>query len=448
MPMPNAKPGRRALVVGLGRTGVSVARFLAARGWSVAVTDSRPNPPGLEALREGVPDAAVFVGGFSERALDHADEVVLSPGVALSDPFLRAAAARGLPIVGDVELFARHARAPVVAITGSNGKSTVTTLVGMMAERAGRSVRVGGNLGTPALDLIGAAEPDLYVLELSSFQLETTNSLAAAAATVLNLSPDHLDRYPDLAAYARAKGRVYQGCAVPVVNRADPVAAALAGGAPRIGFGPDAPPSDRDWGVAERSGRRWLVRGSEAWFAADELLLRGEHNLQNALAAAALADSVGVPRPAVVETLREFRGLPHRTEFVVEHGGVVYLNDSKGTNVGATLAAIAGLAGPLVVILGGDGKGQDFAPLAVALRGKGRAAVLLGRDAPVLEAALRGVLPLHRVATLEQAVAQAAQLARSGDTVLLSPACSSLDMFESYEHRGRAFAAAARRVAA
>lgn len=448
-------PARRALVVGLGRTGVSVARHLTARGWSVAVTDTRPSPPGLEPLRAVAPDAAVFLGGYSEEALRHADEIVLSPGVALSHPFLREAAARGLTIVGDVELFAREVRGTVIAVTGSNGKSTVTTLVGLMAERAGRQVRVGGNLGTPALDLLdGAADTELYVLELSSFQLETTSSLKPAAAVVLNLSADHMDRYADLAAYAAAKARAFQGAAVALVNRADPIVAAMpTPGARRISFGPDAPPGPSDWGVVQRGAASFLARGSEALFPVDSLLTRGAHNVQNSLAAAALGSAVGLEVEAIGETLREFRGLPHRTEFVLERSGVVWLNDSKGTNVGATLAAIEGLGGPLVLILGGDGKGQDFAPLAAALVGKTRAAVLLGRDAPELERAIRdaadgGAPTLRRVGSIEQAVTVAAELAVAGDTVLLSPACSSLDMFESFEHRGRAFATAVRRLPA
>jgi UDP-N-acetylmuramoylalanine--D-glutamate ligase len=452
---------RRALVVGLGRTGVSVARHLTARGWTVAVTDTRPNPPGLEPLRAVAPDAAVFLGGYSEEALRHADEIVLSPGVALSHPFLREAAAQGLSIVGDVELFAREVRGAVVAVTGSNGKSTVTTLVGLMAERAGRRVKVGGNLGTPALDLLddepGAAPTELYVLELSSFQLETTSSLKPAAAVVLNISPDHMDRYADLAAYAAAKARVFRGCAVALVNRADAVVAAMpALGAKRISFGPDAPPGANDWGVVERGTTSFLARGGDALFPVESLLTRGAHNVQNSLAAAALGNAVGLEVEAIGETLREFRGLPHRTEFVAERGGVVWLNDSKGTNVGATLAAIEGLGGPLLLILGGDGKGQDFAPLAEALVGKTRAAVLLGRDAAQIERAIRaaaaaapGEAPeLRRVASIEQAVSTAAELAVDGDTVLLSPACSSLDMFESFEHRGRAFCNAVRRLGA
>jgi len=447
---------RRALVVGLGRTGVSVARHLTARGWAVAVTDTRPNPPGLEPLRAVAPDAAVFLGGYSEEALRHADEIVLSPGVALSHPFLREAAARGLTIVGDIELFAREVRATVIAVTGSNGKSTVTTLVGLMAERAGRRVKVGGNLGTPALDLLdGEADTELYVLELSSFQLETTHSLKPAAAVVLNLSADHMDRYADLADYAAAKARVFQGCAVALLNRADPIVAAMpTPGARCISFGPDAPPGPQDWGVMRQGGRGFLARGSDALYPVDALLTRGAHNVQNSLAAAALGGAVGLEVEAIGETLREFRGLPHRTEFVAEHRGIIWLNDSKGTNVGATLAAIAGLEGPLVLILGGDGKGQDFAPLAAALLGKTRAAVLLGRDAPLLEQAIATAADgaaapqLRRVGSLEQAVAAAAELAVAGDTVLLSPACSSLDMFESFEHRGRAFSNAVRRLAA
>jgi UDP-N-acetylmuramoylalanine--D-glutamate ligase len=441
-------PRRRALVVGLGRTGASVARFLAQRGWEVAVTDSRTDPPGRARLTEEVPDAAVFLGGWSEAALAHADELILSPGVALDEPFVQQAIARGIPVCGDVELFAREARAPVVTVTGSNGKSTVTTLVGLMAERAGRVVRIGGNLGTPALDLIEAEPPELFVLELSSFQLETTHSLKSAAAVVLNISPDHLDRYPSLDAYAAAKARVYAGCHVAVQNRADPRVMAMPTPAvPRVSFGTDAPPGAEDWGLRVVGGRTWLARGADAVLPVSELMVRGAHNQQNALAALALASAVHLPLEPCLAVLREFRGLPHRTEFVAERRGVAWLNDSKGTNVGATEAAVAGLDGPLVVILGGDGKGQDFGPLVSVLTGKARACVTLGRDAARIEQAIGTRLPCQRVRDMDEAVAVAAGLAQSGDTVLLSPACSSLDMFESFEHRGRAFAHAVRGLA-
>ena len=434
----------KTLVVGLGRTGLSCVRFLAAHGAEVAVTDSRARPPALAQLRELVPQAAVFVGGFSEQALAGADQVLVSPGVAANAPFLNAARARGLPVFGDIELFARSAQAPVVGITGSNGKSTVTTLVGQMAARAGVEVRVGGNLGTPALDLIGDAEPGLYVLELSSFQLEVTESLRCVAAAVLNVSPDHLDRYATLADYAAAKARVYRHCGTAIINRGDPrVHSMVATGQRQISFGLDEP-RGTDYGLIEYKDTGWLARGAEPLLPVSDLHIRGAHNAANALAALALSEAAGLPRAAMLATLREFAGLPHRMQYVATRCDVEYYDDSKGTNVGATLAAVAGASRPLVLIAGGDGKNQDFAPLAQALAGKARAVVLLGKDAPAIEQVLAGRVPAVRVKDMHAAVAQAAKLAQPGDWVLLSPACSSLDMFDNFEHRGRVFAQAVR----
>ncbi|MGH8362297.1 MAG: UDP-N-acetylmuramoyl-L-alanine--D-glutamate ligase [Gammaproteobacteria bacterium] len=436
----------KTLVVGLGRTGLSCVRFLAARGAEVAVTDSRAQPPALAQLRELVPQAAVFVGGYSEQALAGAEQVLVSPGVAAHVPFLEAARARGLPVFGDIELFARTVRAPVVGITGSNGKSTVTTLVGLMAERAGIEARVGGNLGTPALDLIGATEPALYVLELSSFQLEVTDSLRCAAATVLNVSPDHMDRYASVADYTAAKARIFRHCGTAVINREDAqVCRMLPAGQKQISFGLDAA-RDANYGVLKHGGTSWLARGAERLLAVIELRIRGAHNVANALAALALGEAAGLPRPAMLAALREFSGLPHRMQYLGTRRGVEYYDDSKGTNVGATLAAVAGVSQPLVLIAGGDGKQQDFAPLAQALVGKARAVVLLGKDAAAIETALAGRVPSVRVKDMEAAVTQAAARAQAGDWVLLSPACSSLDMFDNFEHRGRVFAQAVGRL--
>ena len=443
MGLPAAQRRTKTLIVGLGKTGLSCARFLAARGEEIAVTDSREHPPGLKDLRALLPDAAVFVGGFSEDALKHADRVVLSPGVAASIPFIAKARSMGLPVLGDIELFSHYAHAPVVGITGANGKSTVTTLVGLMAEKAGKRVRVGGNLGTPALDLLEGAEPELYVLELSSFQLEITDHLRCAAAAVLNLSPDHMDRYKDMQEYAAAKARIFRHSRVAVLNREDPLVRGMGAGVKtRVSFGLDAP-APGQYGVQDD----WLVCGEERLMPASELRIQGGHNIANALAALALGDAVGLPMPAMLEALTEFRGLPHRMELVAAVKGVPYYDDSKGTNVGATLAAVSGVAQPLVLIAGGDGKGQDFAPLKSALTGKARAVVLLGKDAALIEQALGGAMPVKRVKDMEAAVSAAAELAKPGDLVLLSPACSSLDMFENFEHRGRVFAAAVRRHA-
>ena len=426
----------KTLIVGLGKTGLSCARFLTAHGEEIAVTDSREHPPGLKDLRAMLPDAAVFLGGFSEDALKHADRVVLSPGVAVDTPFIAKARSLGLPIMGDIELFAHYARAPVVGITGSNGKSTVTTVLGNMAEKAGRSTRVGGNLGTPALDLLKDAEPELYVLELSSFQLEITESLECNAATVLNISPDHMDRYADLKQYAAAKARIFRSCGTAVLNREDPEVRAMGAGAKkRVSFGLDVP-GVGDYGVAGKGADEWLMHGKEQLMPVSALAMRGRHNLANALAALALGEAVNLPMEAMVDTLQEFRGLPHRMEYVAMIRDAVYYDDSKGTNLGATLAAVAGVDQPLVLIAGGDAKGQDFAPLAAALTQTARA-----------EKAFAGRVKTQRVKDMDGAVQTAAALAKPGDMVLLSPACSSLDMFENFEHRGRVFAAAVRRLA-
>lgn len=432
--------GQRVLIVGLGKTGLSVARFLSAHGVELAVTDSRPEPPALAELKEELPDVAVFIGGFEPGAFERADRVVLSPGVSLREPAVAAAVHQGVPVIGDIELFARYAPAPVVAITGSNGKSTVTALLAEMARVADRDVRVGGNFGTPALDLLQGPVPALYVLELSSFQLETTSSLNARAAVVLNISEDHMDRYPDLETYAGAKARVYEGTGVMVVNADDPRVAAMARAEREIVRFSLSTPGAGDYGLRHVDGAEWLCRGGERLLPVDALRLRGRHNLANALAALALADAAGLPRAAQLEALQRFPGLPHRMQWVAERDGVTWFNDSKATNVGAALAAIAGAPGErLVLIAGGEGKNQDFAPLREALAERGRAAVLIGRDADRIEYALQGVVPIAHAADMAQAVALASGLAQPGDAVLLAPACASFDMFRGFEHRGEAY---------
>ncbi|MEW6691423.1 MAG: UDP-N-acetylmuramoyl-L-alanine--D-glutamate ligase [Pseudomonadota bacterium] len=436
------------LIVGLGKTGLSVARFLARRGLVFAVADSRMEPPGLAELRAECPQAAVHLGPFEAELFRGFRTLVVSPGIAVAEPAIRAAAAAGAEIIGDIELFARHVRAPVIAITGSNGKSTVTTLVGELLAAAGRKVRVGGNLGTPALDLLaGSNDAEIYVLELSSFQLETTSSLKAAAAVVLNVSEDHMDRYPDLAAYAEAKGRVYQGAAVAVVNRDDDWSLRLARAsepARTVSFGLDAPAAGQ-WGMVERDGQTWLAQGDRPLVCERELTLRGRHNMANALAALALVEAVGVDSAAVLDALRRFAGLPHRSQFVGHFHGLDWVNDSKGTNVGATAAALAGQTAPVVLIAGGLGKGQDFAVLRPLLAEKARGVVLIGQDADLIAQAWAGAAPIVRAADMGEAVSMAAELGRPGDVVLLSPACASFDMFKGYDHRGEVFAAEVRR---
>ena len=443
---------RRAVVVGLGKTGVSVTRFLLAHGLAVDVTDSRAQPPGLAALAH-LPEAhggalTLHVGGFDASLLAAADLLVLSPGVAARGGFFDAARERGLPMIGDIELFGEVARAPIAAITGTNGKSTVTTLLGLMAARAGRSVRVGGNLGEPALELLDE-RAQLYVLELSSFQLESTRSLPLAAAAVLNVTPDHLDRHADLAAYAAAKARIFTDCRVAVVNLDDArVAAMPAASQRRLSFSLRAG-AGADYTLLPRGaqGTPWLAAHGEPLLALAQLRLSGLHNTANALAALALAEALQLPQSECLAALREFPGLPHRMQWVADVGGVRYINDSKGTNVGATLAAVSALAS-VIVIAGGEGKGQDFSPLRAGFAGRVRCAVLIGRDARRLGAALEGVCECHYAATLPAAVARAAALARPGDTVLLSPACASLDMFRDYAERGEVFAQAVRVLAA
>jgi UDP-N-acetylmuramoylalanine--D-glutamate ligase len=435
----------RSVIVGLGRTGVSCARHLAARGHRLVVTDSRESPPGLAELRRLVPEAATSLGRFDPALLDGADQVVVSPGVPLSEPFLRQAAARGLDLVGDIELFAREAGGRVVGITGTNGKSTATTLVGEFAKAAGVEVRVGGNLGEPALDLLAGPPAAMYVLELSSYQLETTHSLQLEAAAVLNVTPDHLDRYRDLAEYAAAKARIFERASTAIVNLDDDIVVRMPRPAQRrVGF--SLRRRDADFRLLTRAGKAWLAAGGDPLMPLDELRLPGRHNAANALAALAVGSVVGLPRDAMTGVLRRFEGLPHRAALVRRWRGIDWIDDSKGTNVGATVAAIAGLPGPLVLIAGGEGKGQDFSPLAAACRRKVRHAVLIGRDAPQIAAAIGGSTVVSRADSMASAVAVAASIARAGHTVLLSPACASFDMFRDYADRGDAFAAAVREL--
>jgi UDP-N-acetylmuramoylalanine--D-glutamate ligase len=433
----------KTLIVGLGTTGLSCARYLAAQGESLAVTDTRENPPGLEALRKDYPDMAMFLGGFQTEVFNAASRLVVSPGVSLEEPLIRSAKARHIEIVGDVELFARAAKAPVVAITGSNGKSTVTTLLGEMARMAGKRVAMGGNLGKPALDLLGD-DVELYILELSSFQLESTRSLKSQAAVVLNVSADHMDRYSDLDQYAATKASIYTGSQIKVINRDDSmVAAMVVADEATIGFTLDSP-AEGDFGLNERDGVKWLSEGHLPLMPVTELRIPGRHNIANALAALALGSAVGLAKKDMLAALRHYSGLPHRTQWVCEKGGVRWYNDSKGTNVGATIAALQGLhpesgSSRSVLIAGGDCKDADFSPLAPVVAETARAVILIGKDAAKLEAALAGRVQIQRAASLQQAVDLAAEMAQPGDRVLLSPACASFDMFRNFESRGEAF---------
>ncbi len=436
-----------AVIVGLGRTGMSCARYLRARGWRLAVTDTRAKPPEMARLAELDASIPVRVGVLDPALLDGADLVVASPGVSLAEPFFMKARRQGVEIVGDIELFARAADAPVVGITGTNGKSTVTTLVGKMAERAGVRVRVGGNLGEPALDLLKSGT-QLYVLELSSFQIDATQALNLKAATVLNVTPDHLDRYATVEDYAASKARIFDHCDTSVINLDDPLVVAMPRpGQKTVGFSLRAS-IGADYAVATHNGEWWLTRREEPLMPVAAMKIKGLHNAANALASLALGDAVGLPMAAMLEELATFAGLPHRSQWVADVDGVTYINDSKGTNVGATIAAVSGMQGPLVMIAGGDGKNQDFSALAEVFRGKVRHTVLIGRDAAAVAAALQSVCTLEMCTTLEEAVRAAAKAAQPGDTVLLSPACASLDMFRDYTHRGAVFAQAVKELAA
>ncbi len=432
------------LVIGLGQTGVACARFLAKQGERFAVADSRDIPPGIEELKSEFPDVECYCGEFDETLLQSANRLLLSPGVAPQQPAIAAAIDAGIEVLGDIELFARHVDAPVVAITGSNGKSTVTTLLGEMARAAGKNVRVGGNIGTPALDLIEAQAPDLYVLELSSFQLEVTASLNAAAAVVLNISEDHLDRHGSIEHYAAIKKNVFNGSGVVVLNRDDAQVMAMA--LPErttVSFGLDAAADENDFGLLVRDGETFLAQGNEALLNVSHMKMPGRHNWSNALAALALGEAVGLDLGAMLQVLCDFPGLPHRCQWVAEQGGVNYYEDSKGTNVGATLAALEGLPGEKVVLIaGGQAKGQDFAPLRSTVEQRARAVVLLGEDAKLIEESLYRAAPLVMASDMNDAVMKARKMAKPGDSVLLSPACASFDMFRNYIERGQAFVAA------
>lgn len=425
------------LVVGLGKTGYSIARFLDRLGVRFAITDTRNTPPCLNAFRENFPDAGVFLGGFSKTAFEAATHLVVSPGIAIDHPLIQAQARRGIPVLGDVDLFAASTGAPILGITGANGKSTVTTLVGLMAEHDGRKVRVGGNLGTPMLDLLDQ-EAELYVLELSSFQLETAHVLEPLASTVLNISPDHMDRYPDIAAYAGAKERIFKGRGLMVLNQDDPLVAEMVQEGRRVAWF-SLENDQADYAIRNIEGVDWLCAHQEPRVKIADIKLEGRHNLANCLAAMALGDEAGLAPDAMKDVMTSFRGLPHRSEWVADIEGVRYINDSKATNVGASMAALAGLERPAVLIAGGDGKGADFSVLKDVVQSKVKAMVLLGRDGPLIQEALKDLVPTRVVKTLQEAVPAAQSFASAGDVVILAPACASLDQFQDYQARGRAF---------
>ncbi|MSQ87656.1 MAG: UDP-N-acetylmuramoyl-L-alanine--D-glutamate ligase [Betaproteobacteria bacterium] len=440
-PQAVALVGKRVLVLGLGDTGLSVANWVKSEGGMVRAADTRATPP-----RQKEFSGELHTGTFKSSLLKDIDLLCLSPGLSLQEELVQTARARDIPIVGDIELFAWAVRQKVVAITGTNGKSTVTALTGHLLRAAGVDCEVAGNISPPALEALLQRKhpPAAWVLELSSYQLETTWSLAPVAAAMLNLSEDHLDRYAGLAEYVGVKARIFAGDGVQILNRGDAASMALSlPGRAQVTFGLDAPPMPEDFGILNLDGREWLARGAEPILGVAELPLAGAHNVANALAACALAQFAGVPLTALAPGLRSFQGLPHRMQRVALHGGVEWLDDSKGTNVGATVAALKGMSKPTILILGGVGKGQNFAPLASALQQHAKQVLLIGRDAALIERALSlAGVPLERCVSLEAAVARAARIAAAGDAVLLSPACASFDMFRDYRHRGEVFAAA------
>ena len=477
--------GKNVLVLGMGETGLSIVRWLLRNEANVRAADSRTTPPCLDTLMRVLPDGSVFTGGFRPEAFAGIDLIAISPGVPVAERLVRQAADRGMPIVGDMELFAwaikeqseqseqaegwkkgqqgqrRAPRPKIVAVTGSNGKTTVTAMAGAMVKNAGWDAEVAGNIGPAVLDALMRRQdsgklPQAWILEVSSFQLETTCSLQPDAAVVLNLSEDHLDRYAGMVGYAAAKARIFfartdgnhASDGVQILNREDfrVLEMALPGRKP-ITFGLDPPVGHSDFGLLREGENIWLAQGQTHLIRTAELHVAGLHNMANALAALALCRAAGLPFEPLLQALREFRSLPHRMEKVAAFSGITFYDDSKGTNVGATVAALNGMAQPVILIAGGDGKGQDFSSLAKAIAEHARAVVLIGRDAGKIAAAVQhGGVPLHHAATMEDAVRESFTLAQPGDAVLMSPACASFDMFRNYIHRAEAFVAAVRQV--
>lgn len=434
------------VVVGLGKTGLSCVRYLKQKGEKVAVTDTRDDPPGLNDLLDEFSDVQLALGGLDEDLMLKAEEIILSPGVALASDALKKAQAKSIPVVGDIELFCREIKQPIIAITGSNAKSTVTTLVGEMVKNAGHSVVVAGNIGLPVLEVLtDPKRADFYVLELSSFQLETTHSLAAEVAVLLNISPDHLDRYPSMKEYTEAKHRIFRKARNTVFNAEDTATRPHPMFTEHDWRFTTQNPGVRTFGLMEKDGAIWLGIEKTPLMPAADVRIKGRHNQANALAALAIGNIIGLPMQSMLETLRHFGGLPHRCQWVREREQVQWFNDSKGTNVGAAVAAIEGLGGDIadkgkvVLIAGGDGKGADFVELREPAGKFVKAAVLIGRDADKLENILKDQCTVIRATTLQDAVANAAKLAEAGDAVLLSPACASFDMFKGYDDRGTQF---------
>lgn len=434
------------LIVGLGQTGSSIARYLTRQQRSFIVFDTRPQPSGLAAFQATYPEVPVYLEYLPLDQVLHIERVIVSPGVALDHPVMQQLAARGLPILGDIECFAREVTAPIIAITGTNGKSTVTTLVTEMLKASGRHVAMGGNIGVPALDLLSEGQRyDVFVLELSSFQLNLVQTFAPKVATILNITADHLDRHHSFEAYVAAKQRIYLHAEKCVYPLEDPNAYPKIGMSAHRSFGLVPPTTSEAFGIAMHQSKLHFMKGTLPLLPVDALRIKGRHNWANALAALGLVDALGVLSSAVIDALAQFSGLSHRTQWIRTIDGIEFVNDSKGTNVGATLSALSGLGpaiqGKIVLIAGGQGKGASFLPLREPLAQYARAVVLVGEDAPLIEQAIQGVVPHCCAVSFEEAVMLAKQQAMSGDMVLLSPACASLDLFRDFNHRGEVFTA-------
>lgn len=441
------------VVIGMGLTGLSVVRFLCAQNRPVHVLDTRKKPSTLEKFQQEFPGVSYSLGALKAEELLSATKIIVSPGVALAEPAIQEALAAGIPVVGDIQLFLDNNTAPVVAITGSNAKSTVTTLVGDMAKAAGINVAVGGNIGTPVLDLLASDKAfDLFVLELSSFQLETINQMNASVACVLNISLDHMDRYDGLADYHQAKQRIYYGAKKIVINRDDPLTSPPIGSNVEVlSFGLGRPDL-KQFGLSQEQDGEYLVRGMEILLPSKDLKLVGKHNLANVLAALAIGQHMALPMATMLAVAKEFSGLPHRCEWVATIDEIDFINDSKGTNVGASLAAIHGLSRAphkIVLIMGGVGKDADFSPLGDAFKLSVRAVITIGEDGEKIAAISRAnSIPTEFRTTLQEAIVSAKSQALPGDVVLLSPACASFDMFDNYQHRGDVFRATVQELAA
>lgn len=442
----------KTVVVGLGQTGRSCARFLVKKGVQVVAVDTRSQPPGIEEFKKELPELQIYCGELDEALLTSANEIVISPGVSLQESAIQAAIAQGVSVIGDITLFRRYVNKSIVAITGSNAKSTVTSLVGKILRDAGMNAVVAGNIGIPVMELLNQGmDAECYVLELSSFQLETTENLNAKVATVLNVSEDHMDRYQGMDEYVAAKQRIYQGCETAVINRDDPSSEPQVLVKNQLYF-QSSSPRDNEFGLIKKGEEVWLARDHSPIVRASDLKIKGRHNQMNALAAVAIASAVGVPMESIVCTLTEFSGLPHRCQWVANVDGIDWFNDSKGTNVGATVAAIEGIGsdikGKVVLIAGGEGKDADFAVLKRPVRKYVKQVVLIGRDAAMIADALGESASVLYANDLSEAVSIAAKEASRGDAVLLSPACASFDMFTGFEDRGDQFINSVQRLEA